>query len=174
MPARRHFLTTTSGAAIGASLVNSGCKPKPDNSSDTASAENSEWTRFRGPNGSGLSNATTIPAEFTESKTQWKTELKGSGHSSPVVWKDHIYLLIADPVKQGARSMVCFSIETGKELWRVADPYEPHHTNKKLNTFASCTPVTAEEGVYFISSTGEKLSVRALTHDGKERWKQQF
>jgi len=140
----------------------------------TQAAESDEWTRFRGPNGSGLSDATTIPAEFTKANTHWKTELKGIGHSSPVVWKNHIYLLVAVPNKEGDRSLVCFSTETGKELWRVADPYESHHTNKKLNTFASCTPVTSAEGVYFISSTGENLSVRALTHDGKERWKQQL
>jgi len=142
--------------------------------SNTGASENGEWTRFRGPNGSGLSNATSIPVKFTEADTQWKTELNGTGHSSPVVWKNQIYLLIASPDKEGDRSLVCFSTGTGKELWRVADPYEAHHTNKKLNTFASCTPVTATEGVYFISSTGEKMSVCALTHDGKVRWKQQL
>jgi outer membrane protein assembly factor BamB len=138
------------------------------------SAQAAEWTRFRGPNGSGLSDATTIPAQFTASDFNWRTELKGSGHSSPVVWNDHIYLLIASADKEGERHLVCFSTETGKEIWRVEDPYEPHYTNKKLNSFASCTPVTAPEGVYFISSTGENLSIRALTHDGKDRWKQQL
>lgn len=140
----------------------------------TQAAESDEWTRFRGPNGSGLSYATTIPAEFTESDFNWKTELKGIGHSSPVIWQDHIYLLVANPEKEGDRSLVCYSTKNGKELWSVADPYKIHHTNKKLNTFASCTPVTAVEGVYFISSTGENLSIRAVTHDGKERWKQQL
>lgn len=137
-------------------------------------AQAEEWTRFRGPNGSGLSDATTIPVEFTEPDFNWKTELKGSGHSSPVVWKDHIYLLVASTEKEGERHLVCFSTETGKEIWRAADPYQPHYTNKKLNSFASCTPVTAPEGVYFISSTGENLSVRALTHEGKDSWKQQL
>ena len=139
---------------------------------EARTVEGGEWTRFRGPNGSGLSDATTIPVEFTEADFNWKIELKGVGHSSPVIWKDHVYLMIADPNKEGGRSMVCFSTETGKEIWRIADNYEAHHSNKKLNTVASCTPVTAAEGVCFISSTGEKLSVRALTHDGKERWKQ--
>lgn len=141
---------------------------------DSMAAEEEGWTRFRGPNGSGLSNAKSIPAEITEADFNWKTKLDGIGHSSPVIWQDHIYLLVANPEKEGDRSLVCYSAESGKELWSFADPYEAHHTNKKLNTFASCTPVTAADGVYFISSTGEKLSVRALTHDGKERWKQQL
>ncbi len=137
-------------------------------------AESDDWTRFRGPNGSGLSKATTIPTDFTNANFNWKTELNGIGHSSPVIWKDQIYLLVANPAIAGERALVCFSTTNGKELWRVADPYKTHHTNKKLNTFASCTPVTSAEGVYFISSTGEQLSIRALSHDGKERWKQQL
>ncbi len=132
------------------------------------------WTRFRGPNGSGLSDATTVPAEFADSDFNWKTELQGKGHASPVVWNDHIYLLIAGEDKEGERHLVCFSTETGKEIWRVEDPYQPHKTNKKLNTFASCTPVTAPEGVYFVSSSGENLGVRAVTHDGKNRWSQRL
>jgi len=139
---------------------------------NTQAIDSGNWNRFRGNNGSGLSDAKTIPVEFTESNTQWKTELKGSGHSSPVVWKNQIYLLSANTDKEGERSLICFSSETGKELWRVEDPYDAHHTNKKLNTFASCTPVTAADGVYFISSTGEKMSIRSVTHDGKDRWKQ--
>ena len=30
------------------------------------SAAEGEWTRFRGPNGSGVSDATTIPTRWTE------------------------------------------------------------------------------------------------------------
>ena len=85
-----------------------------------------------------------------------------------------MYLLIADPAKEGDRSLVCFSLQSGKELWRVADTYETHVSNKKLNTFASCTPVTATDGVYFMSSTGTKLSVRGISHEGKPLWQQQL
>ncbi len=131
-----------------------------------------EWARFRGPNGSGLSDSTNIPVEFTKENTRWKIELDGIGHSSPVVWKNHIYLLSADPEREGERSLICYSSNTGAELWRIADHYEPHASNKKLNTYASCTPVTSAEGVYFISSTGNKLCVRAVSHDGKPHWQQ--
>lgn len=156
----------TIAALIASSLISITLK--------THAAESDEWTRFRGPNGSGISFATTVPAKFTETDFNWKTTLNGIGHSSPVIWQDHIYLLVADPEKEGERSLVCFSVTSGKELWSVPDPYETHHTNKKLNTFASCTPVTSIEGVYFISSSGEKLSIRAVSHDGKPRWKQQL
>ncbi len=51
---------------------------------EQASAQ--EWTRFRGPNGSGENEATTIPAEFSDKDFNWKIELPGKGNSSPVVW----------------------------------------------------------------------------------------
>ena len=51
-----------------------------------------EWTRFRGPNGSGISYAKTIPTKISSADINWKIELPGSGHSSPVLWGDRIFL----------------------------------------------------------------------------------
>ncbi len=45
-----------------------------------------DWTRFRGPNGSGVSAATNLPAAWTEKDYRWKVTLPGSGHASPVVF----------------------------------------------------------------------------------------
>src|SRR5262249_20866289 len=56
-----------------------------------------EWTRFRGPNGQGQSDAPTIPITWTENDYNWKVELPGIGHSSPVVWGDKVFLTSADP-----------------------------------------------------------------------------
>src|SRR5687768_15442139 len=47
-----------------------------------APSEAQEWTRFRGPNGTGQSDATTIPAEWTDKDYNWKIELPGVGHGS--------------------------------------------------------------------------------------------
>ena len=40
-----------------------------------------EWTRFRGPNGTGLSKAdpNAIPVTWTESDYNWKVKLPGTG-----------------------------------------------------------------------------------------------
>ena len=38
-------------------------------------ATGQEWTRFRGPNGSGESEATTIPAQWTDNDFNWKLPL---------------------------------------------------------------------------------------------------
>ena len=61
------------------------------------SASAQEWTRFRGPNGTGESEAKTIPAQWTDADYNWKVSVPGIGHSSPVLWGDHLFLLSADP-----------------------------------------------------------------------------
>ena len=37
-----------------------------------------EWTRFRGPNGAGQSEATTIPAKWTDTEDRKSTRLNSS------------------------------------------------------------------------------------------------
>src|SRR5256885_1121638 len=59
------------------------------------SANAQEWTRFRGPNGSGISHAKTIPTEIGESNLTWKAELPGVGHSSPVLWGERVFVTCA-------------------------------------------------------------------------------
>src|SRR5262245_65770680 len=50
-----------------------------------------EWTRFRGPNGTGESETSTIPASWKPGEENWRIELPGIGHSSPVLWGDKIF-----------------------------------------------------------------------------------
>ena len=45
-----------------------------------------EWTRFRGPNGTGESESEGIPGSWTAADINWKVALPGVGHSSPVLW----------------------------------------------------------------------------------------
>lgn len=58
---------------------------------------NDEWSRFRGPNGTGLSTATNLPVEFgPEKSVVWKTALP-PGHSSPVLARNHIFVTAHTP-----------------------------------------------------------------------------
>src|SRR5262245_4101654 len=51
-----------------------------------------DWSRFRGPNGSGISTATNVPIEFGPQKNLvWRLALP-PGHSSPILQGDRIYL----------------------------------------------------------------------------------
>src|SRR5215510_13206870 len=62
------------------------------------------WSQWRGPNGSGVSDETGVPAEWNADSALWKTVLPGRGHSSPIVWGSRVFLTaeLDGPVIPGA------------------------------------------------------------------------
>ena len=51
-----------------------------------APKEDPDWSRFRGPNGTGIADTSGLPSEFGPAKNvMWKAAVP-SGHSSPVLW----------------------------------------------------------------------------------------
>ena len=129
------------------------------------SAEN--WPRFRGPNGNGVSND-AIPAEWKDSNFQWKTALPATGHGSPVVWEDKIFLLCADQ-RNAARTVVCVSAKDGAILWKHTHAANKHKHHKQ-NSFASSTPAVDGDRVYFSWGTTEQLTIAAYTLEGTKAW----
>ena len=127
-----------------------------------------EWTRFRGPNGTGESEAQTVPAKWTEQDYRWKADLPGVGNSSPVLWGDRLFVMSADP-KTATRYVLCYHSETGKLLWKREFESEPHHLHT-MSSFASCTPTVDQELVYVAWAQPSRLTLMALTHEGKTAW----
>ncbi len=127
-----------------------------------------EWTRFRGPNGSGQSEATTIPITWSDDDYLWKTALPGVGHGSPVLWGEKIFLLSADP-QNGTRFVVCLSATDGRLLWKREYPATTHRVHLQ-NSLASSTPTVDAERVYCAWATPEAFTLVALEHDGTESW----
>jgi outer membrane protein assembly factor BamB len=128
-----------------------------------------EWTRFRGPNGSGVSETDSIPAQWTDADFAWKITLPGIGHSSPVVWGERLFLMSADP-ESATRYVLSISTKDGKILWKRDYPSQVHHLHKK-SSYASVTPVVDAESMVTAWSTPEHTYVAAFTHDGTELWK---
>jgi outer membrane protein assembly factor BamB len=137
-----------------------------------APAAGQEWTRFRGPNGSGESEAATIPAQWKESDFNWKLPLPGVGHGSPVLWGDKLFLLSADP-KTATRYLQCIDVTKGEQLWRREYPGTVHHLHNR-SSFASCTPCVEENRVYVSWTDPEHTRLLALDHAGNEIWSQDF
>ena len=129
-------------------------------------AAEGEWTRFRGPNGTGLSMAPHIPTTWTASDYNWKVEIPGEGHSQPVIWGDKLFLTTA---VGDERLVMCLSTETGKPLWTQGYSSKKH-TKHKFNSFASATPACDEHHVYVAFSTPEEYDLIAIDHQGKEKW----
>jgi outer membrane protein assembly factor BamB len=132
-----------------------------------ATALAQEWTRFRGPNGSGQSEATTIPATWEENGVLWKATLEGVGNSSPVLWGEKVFLLSAS--KDGTRHVLCISATDGKQLWRQDFAGKTQRLHAQ-NTLASCTPAVDADFVYCAWASSEELTLAALKHDGTTAW----
>lgn len=52
----------------------------------------SNWPRFRGPNGEGFVEGAELPSDISDSEYRWKVKLAGVGSSSPVIWGQHLFV----------------------------------------------------------------------------------
>jgi outer membrane protein assembly factor BamB len=127
-----------------------------------------EWTRFRGPNGTGISKAKTIPTEISNSHLRWKTELPGMGHSSPVLWGEKIFLTTTGD-SAGGISVLCLDANDGRILWRKDFSLTPFPRHK-FNSYASSTPAVDEGRVYVVWNEVQHYMVAALDHGGRVLW----
>jgi outer membrane protein assembly factor BamB len=78
-----------------------------------------KWTHFRGADFDNINkeNIKLIDKWGKEGpKIAWKVDL-GEGHAAPVVFNGKVYLLDYNEAKK-SDALRCFSLETGKELWR--------------------------------------------------------
>lgn len=129
-----------------------------------------EWTRFRGPNGAGLSNAKSIPTTWTDQAVNWKVELPGVGHSSPVVWRDRIFVTSAEE-HSPTLYLHCINVADGRLVWKKTFALGSYGVHR-FNNFASSTPAVDAAGVYLAFRGAEEYELRALSHSGEARWRQ--
>ncbi len=131
-------------------------------------AQAGNWPRFRGPNGQGVSDAGTIPAKWSEQDYNWKIELPGSGHASPVVWADKVFVTCVDE-KALRGTLLCVSASDGRELWRKEYSLDKVAMNAR-NSYASATPALDADHIYLVWPGVEEAVLAALRHDGREVW----
>ncbi len=130
------------------------------------------WTQFRGPDGAGLSDATGVPVEWSETKhVKWKMPLPGRAWSSPVVWGKQVWVTNAS--EDGKRlSAVCLDRAGGKVLrdvlvFAIAKPQFCY----PFNSYASSTPVIEEGRIYV--HYGSHGTACLDTSSGKKLWTRQ-
>jgi outer membrane protein assembly factor BamB len=129
-------------------------------------AEN--WPRFRGPNGQGIAEAGAFPAKWSERDYNWKIDLPGGGHSSPVVWGDKIFVTCADDTTLRGY-LLCLNAADGRELWRKEYSLIRLSMNA-LNSYAAASPALDADQVYLFWPDKEQPTLAALTHEGREVW----
>jgi outer membrane protein assembly factor BamB len=123
-----------------------------------------DWSRFRGPNGSGISDDVGFPIEFGPGKNLvWKSSVR-RGKSSPVLTEKQLFVTAYADDKLYTQ---CFDRKTGKLLWERSVDRRQKPLIHKLNEPAANTPVTDGANVYaFFPDFG------LLSYDGsgKLRW----
>lgn len=124
------FATACSGESDDNPSGQSGStKRQPTPVASGATSGNSDWSRFRGPTGMGVSNAKELSVSWSAEKNlAWKTPLPGAGASSPIVFGDHIYLtsytgyfVPGDPdgsLDELERHLICLKRSDGTVLWK--------------------------------------------------------
>lgn len=129
------------------------------------------WPQWRGPLATGVAPHANPPITWSETQNvQWKTELPGKGHSTPVVWGDRIFVTTAVPFGEGLppkysgapgghdelpithrHKFVVMAIgrRDGKILWeRSVREDLPHQGGHRTASLASSSPVTDGERLF--------------------------
>jgi outer membrane protein assembly factor BamB len=170
-----------------------------------SASASAQWPQWRGPGGHGVSAEKNLPTEWAPAadgkpavNIKWKTEIPGRGHSSPVVWRNWIFLTTSlkgehvpgrkAPVhldfqkKPGyvhpdtldvdyKHTLKVYAIDagTGKVVWeRIAYDGEMADDRHKKNTYATSTMVTDGERAYAFF---ESAGLYAYDFSGKLVWK---
>ncbi|MEX2026074.1 MAG: PQQ-binding-like beta-propeller repeat protein, partial [Pirellulaceae bacterium] len=137
-----------------------------------------------GPRGDGSSLEENIPTEWDGASSKniaWKTPIPGTGHSSPIVWQDRVFIVSCLSDTQ-ERVLLSLDRRTGKVLWQSTVLKAPLENKHNLNSHASGTPATDGKLVYvtFLEidgttavggrSTPGEMVVAAYDFAGNQKW----
>jgi outer membrane protein assembly factor BamB len=148
------------------------------------------WAQWRGPLGTGVAPHANPPMEWSETKNiRWKIALPGTGHSTPIVWGDRVYVSSSVPYgeavepvtthTEGAHDyvaptqrhkfvVVAINRADGEIIWeRTLREEIPHEGMHNTGSLASNSPVTDGEHLFaFFGSRG----LYCLDMDGEVVW----
>ena len=131
------------------------------------SAQN--WPRYRGADGSGVSEAKGFPTSWSQGDYEWVIELPGEGHSSPVIWDQDLFVTTATDEGR-VRYLLCLDAVTGKIKWSRAAGFNTNPKHAK-NSFASSSPATDGERVYVAFADEERFGLAAYDIEGNLVWR---
>lgn len=135
----------------------------------TRAAQADHWSRFRGPNGTGVAEEQKVPAQWSENNILWKVPLPGAGNSSPVLWGERLFVQSAS-TDASQRFLLCLNANTGETLWKQAVGGSTTKTLHKKNSLASSTPAVDGQRVYVAFWDGAEVALAAYDFDGKPLW----
>jgi outer membrane protein assembly factor BamB len=147
----------------------------------TLLAEN--WLRFRGDNGAGISDSSSVPMTWSKTENvKWIATLPGPGASSPIIVGDQLLLTCytgygVDQSSPGnpsdlKRHLLSFNCNDGELQWTTTveskESEDPYKGFINQHGYASSTPVSDGTFVYVVFG---KTGVFAFDLKGKEIWR---
>jgi outer membrane protein assembly factor BamB len=125
----------------------------------------SDWTRFRGPNGAGVSTDRGLPTDIGPARNVlWKGKTP-KGNSSPVVLQGRVWITGHEGDE---RLVLCYDAATGALLWRKAVTKAFTEVINPVNGPATPTPASDGRSIFvFFPDVG----LLAYDLDGKQRWR---
>lgn len=137
----------------------------------TSTARGENWPGWRGPRGDGSSQEPNVPVHWSDTENiAWKVSLPFSGHASPIVWEDRIFVVGTDAAEEN-RMLMSLDRKTGALLWKKPVCHAPLERIHQLNSHASSTPATDGTRVYVSFLDQKKMLIAAFDFDGQELWK---
>lgn len=125
----------------------------------------SDWPRFRGPNGAGISPDKGLPAEISRDRNVlWKQKVL-KGHSSPIVVNGRVWITGHEGDE---RVVLCYEAATGSLLWRRAIVKARTDTPNPMNGPSTPTPAADGHSIFVFFP---EFGLLAYDFDGKERWR---
>jgi outer membrane protein assembly factor BamB len=125
------------------------------------------WPAWRGPDGNGVAHESKLPLRWsTNENIRWRAPLPDRGNSTPIVWKDSVFITQAIE-KENRRTLMCFDRKTGKPRWQKGVTYSEKEVTHDTNPQCSASPVTDGERVA-VSYASAGLYCYDL--DGNELW----
>lgn len=128
-----------------------------------------DWPQWRGPTNDGISTETGLPTTWSVTKgamknVAWVLELPGGGSSTPIIWKNRIFLTAAEGKDL---LLVCITTD-GKLLWKkgVAKAVRGA-VRKDEGNDASATASTDGKYVYTYFGSGD---IACFDFDGNKVW----
>jgi outer membrane protein assembly factor BamB len=124
-------------------------------------AEN--WPQWRGPNLNGVSSEKNLPAKWTtEENVAWKLPMPGWSGSTPVIWRDRVFLNVADA---DSLYLWCVDKTKGTVVWKKL--LGTGNVKMRKQNMSSPSPVTDGKYVYVMTGTG---MLKGFDFNGTELW----
>jgi outer membrane protein assembly factor BamB len=133
------------------------------------SAFAADWPRWRGPQADSVADGATLPDTWSQTENvRWSVQLPGWGTSSPVVYKDRLFITTqAQADNKKSLLTLCLNRNTGKELWRHDFGLGVDQRAHEKSNLAVNTPVVTDDAVYVAFGNAD---IARYTHAGKLVW----